>query len=181
MKHLLSALLLIFLFTPSLFSQSNDHIYATIKEIPHEVSAGQTFNFEIIIENKSKDIPWSKENLKYEVSSPFTIMSLIKNDAVLAPGQSETIQFSIIAPVEVGTHKLTVDFYNDNIKLAQKTREIKVISADLNTVNDKEKGKEKKQKKEKKKKKDKKKDKNIKDKDINKDEPIDNGKDKYKK
>jgi hypothetical protein len=125
----ISFILLYTLFlSATIYSQSNDHIYATITDIPHEITAGQSAVFSITVTNKSRSQQWSLADLKYDISFPFTITGVDQKLTILEPGQTQTLNFAILAPAEIGKVKLTVIFYNKNILLAKKTKNVKIIA-----------------------------------------------------
>lgn len=173
-KYFVISFLFIFAFFISVsntFSQSNDKIKGAITDIPNEMQAGQTASITVTVTNKSKDMSWSSDQLKLEVTGPFQVTnpSVSERAVTLEPGQSADLTLILIAPADVGKQKLTLVIYNNEIKLARKTKNIKIITADETSKPKEEKGEELN--------KDEGKDKG---KDVNKDNKEDKGKDKEK-
>lgn len=103
-------------------------VKAIMSNLPKEMNAGSTADVNVTITNKSTTKSWSSGTLKTEVTGPFKVDRLDKSDFTLSPGESKVIPFKVYAPNDIGKHRLTVLFYNNNKKIGKKSKVIKVLS-----------------------------------------------------
>ena len=100
------------------------------KIFPKKLGKGESFEFSLGVENKSKSSDWLISSLTFENDPNFKVIMSRPGKPILGPGESDTYFFSVTAPDVQGKEKLVITFYNDGKKKRQIVKNIKIGMTD---------------------------------------------------